>query len=62
LLDEPGLRDRLGRAAVARALREFDDSLMARRSLETYATVLDRSRRTAGPAVSESREAAQEAL
>jgi glycosyltransferase involved in cell wall biosynthesis len=62
LLDEPGLRDRLGRAAVARALREFDDSLMARRSLETYAAVLDGSRRGRAPAALESREAAQEAL
>jgi rhamnosyl/mannosyltransferase len=62
LLDEPGLRDRLGKAAVARALREFDDSLMARRSLETYAAVLDGSHRGRAPAVLESREAAQEAL
>jgi rhamnosyl/mannosyltransferase len=62
LLDEPGLRDRLGKAAVARALREFDDSLMARRSLETYAAVLDGSHRDRAPAVPEAREAAQEAL
>jgi rhamnosyl/mannosyltransferase len=48
LLDEPGLRNRLASGAVARALREFDHTTMARRSLETYAHVLGRTRR--GPA------------
>jgi rhamnosyl/mannosyltransferase len=40
LWHEPGLRDRLGRAARARACREFDHRLMARRSLECYLNVL----------------------
>jgi len=40
LLAEPGLRDRLGRAARERAIREFDHTLMARRSLAIYGRVL----------------------
>jgi rhamnosyl/mannosyltransferase len=38
LLDEPGLRERLAAGARARACREFDHRLMARRSLELYRT------------------------
>ncbi len=37
LLDEPGLRDRLAARAVERARSEFDDVVMAERSLELYA-------------------------
>jgi rhamnosyl/mannosyltransferase len=37
LLDEPGLHARLAAGARARALREFDHMVMARRSLELYA-------------------------
>jgi rhamnosyl/mannosyltransferase len=40
LLDEPGLRERLGAAGRERAVREFDHRLMARRSLELYDQVL----------------------
>jgi rhamnosyl/mannosyltransferase len=40
LLDEPGLRARLSAAARARAVREFDQILMARRSLDLYDQVL----------------------
>jgi rhamnosyl/mannosyltransferase len=36
LLNEPGLRNRLGSAGRARALREFDAEGMARRTLEVY--------------------------
>jgi rhamnosyl/mannosyltransferase len=36
LLDETGLRDRLGSAGRARACREFDADKMARRTLEVY--------------------------
>jgi rhamnosyl/mannosyltransferase len=43
LLDEPGLRDRLGRQAIARAHHEFDDRVMARRSLGLYATAIEAS-------------------
>jgi rhamnosyl/mannosyltransferase len=41
LMDEPGLRDRLGAAARARAAREFDHRVMARRSLALYEAVLE---------------------
>jgi len=44
LLDEPGLRDRLSRGAVARARREFDDMAMARLSLALYGQAIDGSR------------------
>jgi rhamnosyl/mannosyltransferase len=40
LSEEPGLRDRLGRAARARAVAEFDHRVMAQRSLEFYRRVL----------------------
>jgi rhamnosyl/mannosyltransferase len=40
LLDEPGLRTRLGRAGRERAAAEFDHLVMARRSLDLYAEVL----------------------
>lgn len=36
LLEDPALRDRLSGLAVARARREFDDGVMARKSLELY--------------------------
>jgi glycosyltransferase involved in cell wall biosynthesis len=39
LLNEPGLRDRLGAAARIRACSEFDHMVMAKRSLEIYAEV-----------------------
>jgi glycosyltransferase involved in cell wall biosynthesis len=42
LLDEPGLRDRLGAAGRERAGREFDHRVMARRSLAIYGRVLGR--------------------
>jgi glycosyltransferase involved in cell wall biosynthesis len=42
LLDEPGLRDRLGAAGRERAVREFDHRVMARRSLAIYGRVLGR--------------------
>src|ERR1019366_8992722 len=48
LLDERGLRDRLRDVAVARARREFDDGVMAHRSLDLYAQAIEGpSRRTA---------------
>jgi rhamnosyl/mannosyltransferase len=40
LVDEPGLRDRLGKAGRIRACAEFDQGLMAERSLELYRRVL----------------------
>ncbi len=40
LMDEPGLRERLGAAARERATREFDHRIMARRSLALYRDVL----------------------
>jgi rhamnosyl/mannosyltransferase len=40
LLSEPGLRERLGHAARARAVAEFDAGVMARRTLDVYASVL----------------------
>jgi rhamnosyl/mannosyltransferase len=43
LLEEPGLRSRLSGLAVARAKREFDDGVMARRSLELYARAIETS-------------------
>jgi rhamnosyl/mannosyltransferase len=42
LLDEPGLRARLGAAAAERARCEFNDDAMAQRSLELYAAALGR--------------------
>jgi rhamnosyl/mannosyltransferase len=41
LVNEPGLRDRLAKAARARAMAEFDHRVMAQRSLEFYRRVLD---------------------
>jgi len=41
LLVEPGLRDRLSASGRARAIREFDHRVMARRSLDLYRSVLD---------------------
>ncbi len=52
LLDEPGLRDRLSRQAIARAQLEFDDDVMARRSLAFYASAISA---TAAPPTSASR-------
>jgi rhamnosyl/mannosyltransferase len=40
LVEEPGLRDRLGQAGRVRACAEFDQGLMAERSLELYRRVL----------------------
>lgn len=40
LIQEPGLRDRLSKAAIARAIDEFDHHTMGRRSLEMYHRVL----------------------
>jgi rhamnosyl/mannosyltransferase len=40
LLTEPGLRERLGRQARERALAEFDQEQMARRTLQLYERVL----------------------
>jgi rhamnosyl/mannosyltransferase len=40
LLNEPGLRDRLGAAARRRAVQEFDHRIMAARSLAIYRHVL----------------------
>jgi rhamnosyl/mannosyltransferase len=40
LLDEPGLRERFSDAARRRAVSEFDDRLMARRSLQLYGAAL----------------------
>jgi glycosyltransferase involved in cell wall biosynthesis len=42
LLDEPGLAERLGRGAKARALAEFRHDVMAERSLALYAEALGR--------------------
>ncbi len=47
LLEEPGLRERLGEGGRARAAAEFGDALMARRSLELYGEVLRREARPA---------------
>ncbi len=44
LLDEPGLRERLGRAGRERALREFDCRVMAQRSVQAYEAVLEGQR------------------
>ncbi|WP_404381869.1 glycosyltransferase family 4 protein [Knoellia locipacati] len=54
LLDDTHLRDRLARAATGRAREAFDQRAVARRSLETYASVLASRRRfrrrgSAGP-------------
>jgi rhamnosyl/mannosyltransferase len=54
LLEESGLRERLGAAGRERARREFDNRLMAERSLTLYRSVLngsDPSSPPAGPAV-----------
>ncbi len=40
LLSQPGLRDQLGGAALARACQEFDHRTMAKRSLEIYQRAL----------------------
>jgi glycosyltransferase involved in cell wall biosynthesis len=58
LLAEPGLRNRLSGGAIARAKREFDDMAMARRSLELYAQVRDRSAERLNPDVKQSGELA----
>lgn len=42
LVEEPGLRERLGRGARERALAEFGHDVMASRSLELYAEALGR--------------------
>ncbi|NBD07482.1 glycosyltransferase [Corallococcus silvisoli] len=42
LVEEPGLRERLGRGARERALGEFGHDVMASRSLELYAEALGR--------------------
>jgi glycosyltransferase involved in cell wall biosynthesis len=47
LLNDPNLRDRLRRMAVVRAQREFDDGVMARRSLDLYAQAIEASPRDA---------------
>jgi rhamnosyl/mannosyltransferase len=44
LIDEPGLRDRLGSAGRARACQEFDDETMARRTLAVYQASVSASR------------------
>jgi rhamnosyl/mannosyltransferase len=44
LLLEPGLRDRLASAAARRATLEFDDTVMAERSLELYAQAFQHRR------------------
>jgi glycosyltransferase involved in cell wall biosynthesis len=46
LLDQSGLRDRLGTAARERACREFDHRRMAQRSLAIYDSILSRNGRT----------------
>lgn len=52
LLDEPGLRERLSRGAGARARAEFDDRVMAERSLRLYAEAREMSatKTRSGPA------------
>jgi glycosyltransferase involved in cell wall biosynthesis len=40
LMDDPGLRERLGAAGRERAIREFDHEVMAARSLDLYRQVL----------------------
>lgn len=45
LLEEPGLRERLGAAAKERARGEFDHRVMARRSIKVYERSLARERR-----------------
>lgn len=58
LLDDPGLRERLGRAAAERARVAFDQRAVAHRSLEVYASVLAsgrRARRRHSPTAPESR-------
>ncbi len=40
LLDQPGLREQLSRQAIARAHHEFDDGVMAERSLDLYASAI----------------------
>jgi rhamnosyl/mannosyltransferase len=42
LLSEPGLRERLGRAGRARAVRNFHCDLMARRTLDVYRSLCPR--------------------
>ncbi len=49
LLDEPGLRDRLAEGARARAIAEFDEETMGRRSIEFYADALAPAARGGGP-------------
>jgi rhamnosyl/mannosyltransferase len=49
LLEEPGLRDRLGACARARAIAEFQCKAMGRRSLALYAGTLAAARRDSGP-------------
>jgi rhamnosyl/mannosyltransferase len=44
LLHEPGLRERLAAGARARACAEFDDRLMARRTLDVYHAALENAR------------------
>jgi rhamnosyl/mannosyltransferase len=40
IVEEPGLRARLAAGARARAIAEFDDRLMAKRSLELYGSLI----------------------
>jgi hypothetical protein len=40
MIEEPGLRARLAAGARARAIAEFDDSLMAQRSLDLYKSLM----------------------
>jgi rhamnosyl/mannosyltransferase len=49
VLYEPGLRDRLREQAIARARREFDDKVMAHRSLAFYRNALDEAGRSGTP-------------
>ena len=46
LLEEPGLREQLGRAGVERAQRDFNQALMAERSLAFYREALEIHRRS----------------
>jgi glycosyltransferase involved in cell wall biosynthesis len=62
LLDEPGLRDRFAMRAIERAREQFDDTAMARRSLELYEQVLRAGHglpRRAAPGTSPTLEAVQ---
>jgi glycosyltransferase involved in cell wall biosynthesis len=49
LLEEPGLRDRLGAGARARAIAEFQCEAMGRRSMALYTASLAAARQDSGP-------------